>query len=82
MVLVAVKPLAVSYMICGFRRLTIAEDEARDERKARRGTEGRRGEGRESRDEGWKEGKVRDEKGEARDGRKLGTGVAMSRTEQ
>ena len=51
MVLVAVKPLAVSYMICGFRRLTIAEDEARD---------GSRGEGRESRGEGWKEGKVRD----------------------
>ena len=32
MVLVAVKPLAVSYMICGFRRLTIAEGEARDEK--------------------------------------------------
>ena len=52
MVLVAVKPLAVSYMICGFRRLTIAEDEARDE----------------SRGEGRKEGKVRDDKVEARDG--------------
>ena len=52
MVLLAVKPLAVSYMICGFRRLTIAE------------------------------GEVRDEKVEMRDGRKLGTGVAMSRTEQ
>ena len=59
MVLVAVKPLAVSYMICGFRRLTIAEDEARDER---------RGEGRERRGEGRKEGKVRDDKVEARDG--------------